>query len=291
MGWVKLDDRAREHRKMIAAGAEACWLWVCGLMYANSQPQKDGIIPAAAVKILFPFQKPSRSIRVLVEVGLWEKVENGYRIHDYHDYQPNAEQAAELSRKRQKAGQKGGLAKATARAKARQTAKQLAKQTPKQVATKQSSKPPSKTLPVPVPVPVRDPPPPLPEDPGPLGKLFGAGPGDRPDVLELHEEWKAEFGYTEAQLRNANDLDAVTLAEALDTYGQEACRLVLHNAKRDGMVSGEADDKRAKHDPISYIFGNSNAFNRILRDARERTDAASKARPVAEVMAEAKQRT
>jgi hypothetical protein len=26
MSWIRLDDRVPDHRKMLAAGAEACWL-------------------------------------------------------------------------------------------------------------------------------------------------------------------------------------------------------------------------------------------------------------------------
>jgi hypothetical protein len=106
--WVKIDDRAREHRKQLRAGAEACWLWACGLMYCNTQKARDGFIPDEAVPLLFPLRNATKHAAKLVEVGLWERADGGYRVHDYHDYQPTHEQAVELSLKRAAAGRAGG---------------------------------------------------------------------------------------------------------------------------------------------------------------------------------------
>lgn len=92
MSWAKLDDRANQNPKLLAAGAEACWFWACGLMYANSQPARDGVIPELALAILFPVKNPKRLAAKLVEVGLWDPVAKGYRIHDYHVLNPTKEQ-------------------------------------------------------------------------------------------------------------------------------------------------------------------------------------------------------
>jgi hypothetical protein len=91
MTWAKLDDKANEHRKQLAAGAEACWLWACGLMYANRQRARDGFIPEAAVGMLYPFKTPKRLADRLVEVGLWERTEGGYQIHRFHYWNQNKE--------------------------------------------------------------------------------------------------------------------------------------------------------------------------------------------------------
>ena len=80
MTWAKIDDRAHEHRKQLAAGPEACWLWVCGLMYANRQPARDGFIPASALRMLYPFKSPKRLATKLVKAGLWTRTDGGYVI-------------------------------------------------------------------------------------------------------------------------------------------------------------------------------------------------------------------
>ncbi len=95
MTFAKLDDRANEHRKCLLAGAEACWFWACGLMYANRQPSRDGVIPDLALTMLYPAKNPKRIAERLVEVGLWERTEGGYRIHDYHTLNPTREQYEE----------------------------------------------------------------------------------------------------------------------------------------------------------------------------------------------------
>jgi hypothetical protein len=91
--WAKLDDRANEHRKQLAAGAEACWLWACGLMYANRQPARDGFIPDQALPMLYPFKRVAPLAKKLVEVGLWKKVPGGYLIHEFEHWNQTKDQA------------------------------------------------------------------------------------------------------------------------------------------------------------------------------------------------------
>lgn len=115
MSWVKLDDHTNEHVKMLVAGAEAAWLWACGLMYCNRQKKRDGVIPADMVSSLYAkfSVRRSRSLACdLVKCGLWEEITGGFRVHDYHDYQPTEEALADLRAKRKAAGSKGGKAKA-----------------------------------------------------------------------------------------------------------------------------------------------------------------------------------
>lgn len=93
MSWAKLDDKASEHRKQLRAGADACWLWACSLMYANRQAARDGFIPEEALPALYgPAKNPKRLAEKLVEVGLWEKAPGGWQIHNYHRWNPTAEQ-------------------------------------------------------------------------------------------------------------------------------------------------------------------------------------------------------
>jgi hypothetical protein len=126
MTWVKLDQHANEHEKLVSAGGEACWLWACGLMYCNRQPKRTGFIPVAQVKSLYAgyAQKLSAKLaKELVRTGLWTPAEGGYLVHDYHVYQPKAD----VSAVRAEAGRTGGLRSGeTRRSKAEANSKQVA---------------------------------------------------------------------------------------------------------------------------------------------------------------------
>lgn len=105
MSWIRIDDHAPEHPKMLAAGPTACWLWVWGLAYANRQ-LTDGFIPCDAI-YLSGVRNPGRFADTLMDVGLWDRVmptetsdRDGWNIHDYHEYQPSK---AQVTQKRQAA--------------------------------------------------------------------------------------------------------------------------------------------------------------------------------------------
>ncbi len=119
MTWAKIDDRANEHRKLLAAGAEAAWFWACGLMYANRQRARDGFIPDIALPLLYPVRRPRRLADKLVTVGLWDRDESstdprqhGYRIHDFGEWNRSAEQVeADKAAARSRASRSYGLKK------------------------------------------------------------------------------------------------------------------------------------------------------------------------------------
>ena len=111
MTWVKLDDQFADHPKVVAAGPMAAWLYVCGLTYA-ARLMTDGYIPNAQVRRLADIEGSDEQALRLVDVGLWEVVEDGFQIHDYEDYQLTR---ADIEKKRA-AGQAGGKASAKARA-------------------------------------------------------------------------------------------------------------------------------------------------------------------------------
>lgn len=119
MSWAKLDDRANEHEKQVAAGAKACWLWACGLMYCNRQAKKLGRIPKTIVEsgMLFPGLGKAEA-KKLVEVELWHDGGDAYVVHEFHGWNP------ELREKRAEAGREGG--KRSGEAKREAKSKQLA---------------------------------------------------------------------------------------------------------------------------------------------------------------------
>lgn len=115
MTWVKLDDAFTDHPKVMAAGPLASWLHVCGLTYC-SRLLTDGFIPAGQVRKLADVDNAGELAEQLVAVGLWDRCEGGFRIHDYLDYNPSREDALakreHVSEVRREAGRAGGMAKA-----------------------------------------------------------------------------------------------------------------------------------------------------------------------------------
>lgn len=114
MAWVRIDDQAPRHCKMLKAGPAACWLWVCGLAHCQSQ-LTDGFIPDEVLPMIGVVGVPrvQKLAQVLVDVGLFERVEGGYRIHDYFAFNATKDEAIErrraISDRRSEAGRLGGL--------------------------------------------------------------------------------------------------------------------------------------------------------------------------------------
>lgn len=116
--YVRVHDGLPDHPKIIEAGGEAGWLYICGLAYASRQ-LTDGILPKRLVPRLTDGSKPEASASALVRVGLWHEGEHdcphcpeagpdAYVIHDYLEHQRSAAEVADLRAKRAAAGQRGG---------------------------------------------------------------------------------------------------------------------------------------------------------------------------------------
>ena len=92
MTWAKLDDGSHAHPKFLGLNPAAIGLWCMGLSYCASQ--LDGLILSAQVPRLVA-TSPARARRLacaLVKVGLWDEDPNGFRMHDYLDYNPSREE-------------------------------------------------------------------------------------------------------------------------------------------------------------------------------------------------------
>lgn len=165
--WAKVDDRLFMHPKVLAAGVAAMGLWVVSMSYAACYGT-DGNVPSKAIEALASnlaskelasasfatvaseLATPSKATELaerLVEAGLWERTEQGYRFHDWGQYNPTKKtQGSETTGKRlsrAEAGRLGGL-KRQANKQALEASKELAML---------GSNAPSKPSPVPVPDP------------------------------------------------------------------------------------------------------------------------------------------
>ncbi len=100
MTWVKTDDSAPQHPKMIRAGAEACWLWQSGLCYSNKNKLNGKIAKDLLPALYIPLAaKASKLAKKLCDVGLWHDRGDHYEIHDYADYQEQALKEAQEARR------------------------------------------------------------------------------------------------------------------------------------------------------------------------------------------------
>jgi hypothetical protein len=125
MSWVRLDDNFPEHPKIARAGGDAAWLHVCALAYC-SRNLTDGLVPNAVLKKLSDRRNPIRLAAQLVDAGLWEREEAGWRVHDYLKFQPSRAdvetERAQRSLTKAEAGRRGGIASGVSRRRANEAA-------------------------------------------------------------------------------------------------------------------------------------------------------------------------
>lgn len=110
---IFLVDEFPQHPKVAKAGGDAAWLFVCILGYCNRY-LTGGYVPAAVIPQLSDRKQPTRLANRLADVELLERVEDGYLVHDYDDWNRTAEA------KRQARSQKASKAAKARWAKERQ---------------------------------------------------------------------------------------------------------------------------------------------------------------------------
>lgn len=91
MSWVRIEDGFFRHRKVVDLSKDAKLLFIAGLCHCADQTT-DGFISIASLRVIAAFVdvKPATAA-LLVDAGLWHKEAAGFRVHDYLDYQPSAE--------------------------------------------------------------------------------------------------------------------------------------------------------------------------------------------------------
>jgi hypothetical protein len=92
MPWVRLDDRFPSHRKVRLLSDAAFRLYVSAVCW-SAESLTDGVIKTAELRLVADVRAARKRAEELVNCGLWEEVSGvGWRIHDYHEYNPTAEQ-------------------------------------------------------------------------------------------------------------------------------------------------------------------------------------------------------
>lgn len=122
--WAKVDDKLFSHPKVAQCSQSAMGLWVKALSWSVCY-STDGVVPKKTVAQL---GGRLRDAQQLLDAGLWEQIDGGYRFHDWSDYMPTTYQSRQESArispesrpnhaKKVKAGAAGGRKKAANRAK------------------------------------------------------------------------------------------------------------------------------------------------------------------------------
>lgn len=91
MPWGKMDDKFHRNRKVrelrrARGGREALGAWTFWWSWCLDDPSLNGIVPADELD-----NADLKSADFLVKVGLWDVVEDGYRFHDFEQYNPTRE--------------------------------------------------------------------------------------------------------------------------------------------------------------------------------------------------------
>ena len=101
MSWVRLDDGAPGHRKIVGLSDAAFRLWIVGLTYCNQQAN-DGRFSAASARIMTGYlASPELGRGAMAELcaaGLWAATADGFEVHDYLEYQPSQEERASANK-------------------------------------------------------------------------------------------------------------------------------------------------------------------------------------------------
>jgi hypothetical protein len=104
MPWVRLDDRFPSHRKVALLSDRAFRLYVSALCWA-SENLTEGLISERELPLVARVRGAKTAATELVDAKLWERVADGYAIHDYLEYNPDrakvqAERAANAARQK-----------------------------------------------------------------------------------------------------------------------------------------------------------------------------------------------
>jgi hypothetical protein len=92
MPWARFDDRFPSNRKVRPLSDGAFRLYVSSVCW-SAENLTDGVVKTAELRLVADVKAARTRAKELVEHGLWEELRGvGWRIHDYHEYNPTAEQ-------------------------------------------------------------------------------------------------------------------------------------------------------------------------------------------------------
>jgi hypothetical protein len=142
MTWAKLDDGFPTHPKILPLSDRAFRAHVLGICY-SAQHLTDGFVPRGYVD--------GRASKELVSSKLWEERDNGFRIHDFTQWNPSREEVLEERARKVAAGKAGAKARwkapAIAAASALDSSRDNSRHSNRSGSATGSSMPPSRPVP------------------------------------------------------------------------------------------------------------------------------------------------
>lgn len=104
MPWVRLDDRFPSHRKVALLSDRAFRLHVSALCW-SSENLTEGKILERELAVIARVRGLKAAASELQSAGLWDRLEDGWEIHDYLEYNPDrakvqAERSANAARQK-----------------------------------------------------------------------------------------------------------------------------------------------------------------------------------------------
>lgn len=91
MPWARFDDRFPSNRKIRMLGDGAFRLYVSAVCW-SAENLTDGFIPHDELLLVSDTRDAEGACEELVKRKLWTAVAGGWQIHDYHEYNPTADQ-------------------------------------------------------------------------------------------------------------------------------------------------------------------------------------------------------
>jgi hypothetical protein len=131
--WLKVDDGFYAHPKVRNLSFAAVGLWTVTASFA-SRFGTDGALSQEDLSYLLRTRRAARAAprlaKELVAAGLWEVTGDGYRIHDFTDWNPTRAEVEARHRAQREAGRLGGRARVANQATAQATAQAPAQSRP-----------------------------------------------------------------------------------------------------------------------------------------------------------------
>lgn len=89
MPWVRLDDRFPSHRKVALLSDRAFRLYVSGLCWCSENLTEGKILDRELLLVAPRIRGLKTATSDLEAAGLWDRVEGGWVVHDYLEYNPD----------------------------------------------------------------------------------------------------------------------------------------------------------------------------------------------------------
>lgn len=262
MGYALIDDKFFSNPKVRRAGVKVAYMYLAGLAHANSY-LTDGVILTDDLPVLAAqseIKGAKKAAQTLVECGLWDKIEGGWFIHDYFDFNKSKAEIEAAQEQKRAAGSKGGRAKAeaaaiaSAKANAIANAKAGAKKPPKQKGKQNDSE----TLAIsPIPIPLKDTTTTPPFNPPAVSEKSDQSPDPRFDALFMAFERTAgsppKFDVEEIARIGEMVSDGISpseLVRAMGEMGTKGYSCPAISSAHNWILRNREKDKRKGRQPV-----------------------------------------